>query len=777
MHAPRRDEKAGVKFEPVGERAAALVRRRGKWAMLLVGVFLGAILCVAVQAMQHWLTHRVSFWRQTPSPSRLRIVGKHIYLPDQAEPSILRGVDLMFKYGTAEMDGVTRQDRMLPNLIPGVSLLRLIINHWADDVTTSVGADCYDESAEDFLRPACLAMFDEVVQWATNEAGYWVIITARSALAAGDGGVGRTIFDNSTLRTHWMTMWGALARRYAKTERIAGFEVMSEPRTYASASVVHEAQQLACTAVFQNNPGAACVVGPARFYDRFQLNKTYIISGGPTLYAANFFAPRSWVSTHIDSNNPNASYPGDFACCDLYQKDREHRRSVCGGSEASACAGAPRVHANRFWMEDQLRNVLSFRDSFDVPVWIDQWGVRADAVGGAEAQDAYLSDILSIFERERLHWTYWIWRRISKPPDWTCGGFAVICQSEQGNYFIQERLLNHLSRAVGSSTSNKERPKSRHTRNSIQVDVGAQPHHKLSPFLHSIFYESEINFAGSGGLYAELIRNRDFEALGRGCVEDCPSSPSWFLPPLESIDGRDPHEPAVIKDDFRPWRPVGAARLRIDNASAPFATNPHSLRVDCSAGSTGEYGVRNPGYWGIACAPPVGLKLIFYARTVNNKPLELIARLMQDGKLLAEAGVKRVAGTSPTKLQPSDGWVEYHALLMPLLGTTAGEIEILAKDCSQQVTFWLDGVSLMPTDAIAGLFRRDLFVKLREMRPGFIRLPGGNYLEGFGLRTRWNWKDTLGHWAARSGHYNVRIAAFPSSCTCALHSCLCCPFT
>ena len=35
-----------------------------------------------------------------------------------------------------------------------------------------------------------------------------------------------------------------------------------------------------------------------------------------------------------------------------------------------------------------------------------------------------------------------------------------------------------------------------------------------------------------------------------------------------------------------------------------------------------------------------------------------------------------------------------------------------------------------------------------------MRTPGGNYLEGTGPRTRWDWKATLGPPAARSGHYN-----------------------
>ena len=69
-------------------------------------------------------------------------------------------------------------------------------------------------------------------------------------------------------------------------------------------------------------------------------------------------------------------------------------------------------------------------------------------------------------------------------------------------------------------------------------------------------------------------------------------------------------------------------------------------------------------------------------------------------------------------------------------------------------TLWLDGVSLFPGDAVAGLFRADLFARLDALGPSFVRFPGGNYLEGTSLATRWNWLDALGDPAARPGHYN-----------------------
>ncbi len=42
--------------------------------------------------------------------------------------------------------------------------------------------------------------------------------------------------------------------------------------------------------------------------------------------------------------------------------------------------------------------------------------------------------------------------------------------------------------------------------------------------------------------------------------------------------------------------------------------------------------------------------------------------------------------------------------------------------------------------------------KLVDMKPGFLRFPGGNYLEGGSVGTRFKWKETLGPIEQRPGH-------------------------
>ena len=55
-----------------------------------------------------------------------------------------------------------------------------------------------------------------------------------------------------------------------------------------------------------------------------------------------------------------------------------------------------------------------------------------------------------------------------------------------------------------------------------------------------------------------------------------------------------------------------------------------------------------------------------------------------------------------------------------------------------------DFISIMPEDAVAGVFRRDLFELLKGLHPGFLRFPGGCIIEGNTLENRYRWKESVG---------------------------------
>ena len=227
---------------------------------------------------------------------------------------------------------------------------------------------------------------------------------------------------------------------------------------------------------------------------------------------------------------------------------------------------------------------------------------------------------------------------------------------------------------------------------------------------------------------------------------------------MNASGGRDPHEPPADENDWRPWSAVGGARLRIDTDTAPFSSNPHSLFINCNDERGNSCGVSNPGFWGIAVSEGIGANLNLYARSTGKLPVRLIARLRASERVVAEVevGVEAVVPSSAwagSTRTPRGGWAMYSATLMPQRHAMNATLELVLY--GGRGVFWLDAVSLFPSDAVGGLFRRDIFERLKALRPGFVRLPGGNALEGFGPRTRWRWKATVGHWAARPGHYNA----------------------
>ena len=272
-----------------------------------------------------------------------------------------------------------------------------------------------------------------------------------------------------------------------------------------------------------------------------------------------------------------------------------------------------------------------------------------------------------------------------------------------------------------------------------QIDVYPTPQGDISSTLYSMFIETEINHGGEGGLYAEMIPNRDFETLGRGII---PSVHSKGSRPdtIKDTPGLDPREPPANKTDYRPWWPTDEDVLLSIVNDAPFPQNPHSIEVTTTSPAQG---LSNPGYWGLSLRKGLRYTFNFYAKLTTAQTLSVGAQLSCNG----------IAQTVTWTPLSGAGWARYSGnLTIPQdHGCEDGVLSVLLSEAG---TVRLDGVSLFPGDAVAGLFRSDIYALLERFAPPMIRLPGGTYIEGTGLRTRWNWKNTLGTALERPGHYN-----------------------
>ncbi|KAL9228453.1 hypothetical protein vseg_004036 [Gypsophila vaccaria] len=236
-----------------------------------------------------------------------------------------------------------------------------------------------------------------------------------------------------------------------------------------------------------------------------------------------------------------------------------------------------------------------------------------------------------------------------------------------------------------------------------------------------IFFE-EINHAGTGGLWAELVSNTGFEAGGR-------------------------HVPSMIT----PWGMIGDENTIsiVTEMLSPFKNNPMALRMDVHCNPTtcppGGVGVYNPGYWGMNIEEGKTYKVTFYVK--SSGALKAILSLVSEDGTEVLAFKHLVVGAEKVK-----DWTKIETTLKATGSDTKARLQLTT---TQNGTIWLDQVSAMPTDTYKGHgFRKDLMKMLVDLKPRFLRFPGGCYVEGNTLANAYRWKETVGPWEERPGHLN-----------------------
>ncbi|MBN2588996.1 MAG: carbohydrate binding domain-containing protein [Sedimentisphaerales bacterium] len=275
---------------------------------------------------------------------------------------------------------------------------------------------------------------------------------------------------------------------------------------------------------------------------------------------------------------------------------------------------------------------------------------------------------------------------------------------------------------------------------SIVIDAAAS-RVETSPDLYGIFYE-EISRAGEGGLSAELVQNRDFEAT------NLPDGWTQEDTDIYTAKGRHYNQWWDTDNPTLAWSLVAdgdaEGSISLEKENPLNERNPHSIKL--TATKIGKrIGVSNSGFWGMNIQQGEAYDLSFYARTEGSRTTTLNVSLEnEDGSSVAASGkVENVGGA----------WKEYK------LALTANSTNSKARLVISQVTegtIWLDVVSLYPRKTFKGHgLRIDLCEMLAALKPSFMRFPGGCVVEGASLSSRWNWKETIGDKSQRRGLYNV----------------------
>lgn len=239
-----------------------------------------------------------------------------------------------------------------------------------------------------------------------------------------------------------------------------------------------------------------------------------------------------------------------------------------------------------------------------------------------------------------------------------------------------------------------------------------------SPYQWGLFFE-EINHAGDGGLYAELVRNRSFEE--------------------SQYDAG--------------WQKVNNSTISLcTTEKTPLLNHAQNACLDLyttsSTSEANKSGIRNEGFWGMKFEKGKTYHLSLFAKGSNNKYTgRIYATLLKSDGKTAISNAIALTGQVYT-----DKWNKLTAEL------TANDTDLsgqLLLQTSNGGHLYIDVVSLFPdtwNNRPNGL-RPDLAQLLADTKPTFLRFPGGCFVEGErSFDDTWQWKRTIGPIEQRHGH-------------------------
>ncbi len=264
---------------------------------------------------------------------------------------------------------------------------------------------------------------------------------------------------------------------------------------------------------------------------------------------------------------------------------------------------------------------------------------------------------------------------------------------------------------------------------SVDARAAGRP---ISPDLLGIFFE-DINYAADGGLYAELVQNRSFEYSPL-------EQPTWT--PLTG------------------WELIarGGAKLKweVDNSEPLHPNNPQCVILKVNAVGDGA-GIANAGFGGIVLREGEQYDVSLFAKhlfkgdrwsqTANEgDPAPLVARLeTANGEVLGEANLGA----------PTREWTRLAATITAKRSDDAARLVVLMTAPGGVA---LDEISLFPQKTFRGRkngLRADLAQVIADLKPKFVRFPGGCLVHGHALNNMYRWKDTIGPIEQRRGQKNL----------------------
>lgn len=243
----------------------------------------------------------------------------------------------------------------------------------------------------------------------------------------------------------------------------------------------------------------------------------------------------------------------------------------------------------------------------------------------------------------------------------------------------------------------------------------------ISTELIGIFFE-DINYAADGGIYAELVQNRDFEYD----PEDTKGRWGWGHTYAWSLLNKSEGDELTIQTGY------------------PIHDNNKHYAI-LKANNQGV-ALSNAGYDGIVVKKGDKYDLSLFTHRMNGKSVKFSVRLVNErGEVLAE---KRLSASS-------DNWKKQKATLVPNADAEKASLQLMPLEAG---SIALDMVSLFPQKTFKGRkngLRPDLAQALADLKPRFVRFPGGCVSHGDGIDNIYRWVNTIGPLEARKPMRNI----------------------
>jgi alpha-N-arabinofuranosidase len=263
------------------------------------------------------------------------------------------------------------------------------------------------------------------------------------------------------------------------------------------------------------------------------------------------------------------------------------------------------------------------------------------------------------------------------------------------------------------------------TNNTIIVKAN-EPYAAIQPTMWGIFFE-DINLGADGGIYAELVKNRSFE----------------FSKPLMGW---------TVEQ-----KPFNEGAVTILNRQAQNLANPRFVRVTINNAAQGNLSITNEGFRGMGIKKGLHYDFsLMYRQQPGNVKLHI--EIINAKKEIIASGILSPGNTG-------EEWKKDRITLQATDSAQKGKMRIWFEGTG---VIDMDMISLFPEDTWKkrpGGMRADMIQLLADMKPGFIRFPGGCIVEGMDLSNRYQWKKTIGPVEERQlmiNRWNVEFSHRPT---------------